>query len=88
LIAIHRDELYWIGLTDKDTEREFVWDSDAGGLEYSNWNAYEPNGSDDPKYGENDEDCVHLTRANQGRTWNDLSCSEYGLFALCEKGWV
>jgi hypothetical protein len=76
------DKLYWIGLTDEVLEGEFVWDSDSIPLEYANWNTNEPSSSN----GE-DEDCVFLNGAIEGRTWNDESCTKSGLFALCQRGW-
>jgi len=75
----NRDKFYWIGLTDQKVEGEFVWASNGSTTKYTNWESGEPNG-------DMIEDCVNLNFAWQQRTWNDISCYESGLFALCERG--
>ncbi len=74
------NQLYWIGLTDKFVEGEFFWTSTGENAEYTNWAIGEPDGFQF-------EDCVHLGNASDGRTWNDISCWDSDLFALCERGW-
>jgi hypothetical protein len=80
---ISTDELLWIGLTDKDTEGDFVWASTSKTAKYTNWNTGQPSGFD---FGEHDDDCVHLAYASKGRTWNDESCYRPNVFALCQTG--
>jgi len=80
---ISTDELFWIGLTDKDAEGDFVWDSTSETAEYTNWKTDEPSGFD---YVEDDDDCVHLDVSSEGRTWNDEACSRPDIFALCQTG--
>ncbi len=73
------NSFYWIGLTDENTEGEFVWTSNGSIAEYTNWESGEPNG-------EMMEDCVNLNHEEQGRKWSDISCEESDLIALCERG--
>ncbi len=75
-------DLYWIGLTDKETEGKFVWTSNGQEARYTYWNRGEPNGDE---YGI-DEDCVHLETYWNDRTWNDRSCDTSGLYAICQMG--
>ncbi|KAF5911155.1 hypothetical protein HPG69_019520, partial [Diceros bicornis minor] len=73
--AIHkvaREEAF-LGITDEDTEGQFV-DLAGRRLTYQNWKNGEPNDAN------SGEDCVALQ--SDGK-WNDVSCSS-SLFAVCE----
>jgi len=79
----------WIGLNDRETEKEYEWSKSRTKLgEFNNWNAGEPNNGE-PHWGE--EDCVFLyaRSLSADRKWNDVNCkinseNHYGLYALCE----
>ena len=68
---------FWIGLTDNSTEGVFKWDSNGDLATYTNWDWW--------TYGFGDQDCVHL-RAKRLRRWNDKSCFNPNMFALCQAG--
>ena len=65
--------LYWIGLTDKNIEGEFVWMSTGATPNYTNWDTEQPFGA---SYGINsheviEEYCAHLNK--DGRSWSVAS---------------
>ena len=72
---------YWIGLTDRLVEGDFVWESTGNSLDYANWNPGEPNGK---IYSE--EDCIHIELDSQDRRWNDRNCDDSWLYVLCQIG--
>tara|TARA_B100000683_G_C12290760_1_gene473867 strand:+ start:25 stop:726 length:702 start_codon:yes stop_codon:yes gene_type:complete len=59
------DGKWWIGLNDRGTEGEYVWESGTA-FEFDAWNDGEPNNFDD------NENCVEMY-SNTG-LWNDVSC--------------
>ena len=76
---------HWIGLNDKDKEREWVWETSHTLLNghYQNWDKYQP---DD--FG--GEDCVRMKKVGESRKkyplkWNDANCNRIS-YAICEKG--
>ena len=82
--SLDREYAYWIGLTDKKIENQFVWqDSSTPLLWDGKWFDGEPNSSD--------EDCVqiHVQLGKWG--WNDSPCTAtemrgiYFIRALCQK---
>ncbi|CAH3179854.1 unnamed protein product [Porites lobata] len=64
----HRDngERSWIGLNDRSVEGSFVWTSKEI-TSFRFWAPQQPNNW-------KNEDCVHTLGANDGYTWNDVSC--------------
>lgn len=64
---------FWIGLSDREDEDEFVWVDDAPGS-YTNWAEDEPNDLDG-------EDCVALDDEGE---WEDRDCAERNPYA-CER---
>jgi hypothetical protein len=74
------NSLFWIGLTDEQSEKRFVWASNQESPSYTNWNSGEPN-----NHGGH-ERCVHLEFARHERKWNDRQCNATFLFALCQSG--
>merc|ERR1712156_1067151 len=78
------DSNYWIGLTDKETEGVFIWNSDGVNCEsYDNWASGQP----DDCHG--NEDCG-LIAGGWAYEWDDEVCEmeewENGPFyALCQK---
>jgi len=72
----------WIGLTDRDIEGLFLWDSDGQNTEsYHNWGGNEPT---------NDGDCAMIANFLD-QQWNDSICEEFGdwwtgpIYALCQQ---
>ena len=67
------------GLTDKNNEGTFVWESDKTEVTYTEWDDGEPN---DWK---GKQDCVHLRKAKLHR-WNDSTYGNKKMnTALCQK---
>ncbi|KAL3969673.1 prickle [Sarotherodon galilaeus] len=60
----------WIGLTDNGMEGQWKW-VDGTPLTLANWATNEPNNGGSLT---SEEDCVHI-RAEDQRTWNDISCT-------------
>ncbi|XP_002119657.2 alpha-N-acetylgalactosamine-specific lectin-like [Ciona intestinalis] len=72
-------EDYWIGLTDRVTDGQFVW-ADGTPLtnKQKNWRVNEPS-----NYG-GSEDCVGENFSHSLK-WNDYPCDYGELYALCER---
>ena len=62
----HNGERSWIGLNDRSVEGSFVWTN----KEITSFRFWAPQQPNDWK----NEDCVHTLGANDGYTWNDVSC--------------
>ncbi|CAB1458184.1 unnamed protein product [Pleuronectes platessa] len=70
--------LFWIGLTDTETEGTWKW-VDGTLLSTSYWHPGEPN-----SYFSTDEDCGETKFNDLEYNWNDEQCSELN-FWICEK---
>ncbi|XP_078392315.1 C-type lectin lectoxin-Phi1-like [Cetorhinus maximus] len=64
---------YWIGLTNRESERNWKW-VDGTPVSFTRWDQGEPNNW----YG--NENCAVIRRAS----WNDVSCSNHFRF-ICEE---
>uniref|UniRef100_H3B614 Collectin-12 n=1 Tax=Latimeria chalumnae TaxID=7897 RepID=H3B614_LATCH len=70
---------FWIGLTDRVKENEWVW-LDGTPLNYTNWKMGQP---DNWNHGhEPGEDCAGVIYAG---SWNDFYCEDIN-YIICEKG--
>lgn len=68
---------FWIGGTKLTDKGGFAWIGKNEPMTYTNWFNGQPD-----NYGGH-EDCLQLR--NDLTTWNDAPCSDYKLWALCEK---
>ena len=70
---------FWLGITDRQSEGDWVLESNGERIPFSDWDESEPN---DKGKG---EDCAHFNKDNK---WNDLHCdghqNGYTYTALCE----
>ena len=73
----HNGERSWIGLNDRSVEGSFVW----ANKEISSFRFWAPQQPNSWK----NEDCVHTLGAENGYTWNDVSCDKCYNFT-CFKG--
>ncbi|XP_060571970.1 perlucin-like protein isoform X2 [Ruditapes philippinarum] len=69
-------DYFWIGLTDKLIEGEYMWTTSQQLVTFSNWGPGEPNGHDH-------ENCVLIDSPNDYR-WADVRCDRPEHY-ICEK---
>ncbi|KAM3656320.1 hepatic lectin-like isoform X3 [Ammospiza caudacuta] len=76
LMSRARNERFWIGLTDRNSEGNWEW---VDGTDYKSsftfWREGEPNDSG------NNEDCAHLWISGK---WNDVHCT-FECFFVCKR---
>ncbi|XP_022290814.2 low affinity immunoglobulin epsilon Fc receptor-like [Crassostrea virginica] len=75
--SLHKNESYWIGLTDALVEGKFIWQTTQDDAVFSDWAPTEPNDAGHL------EDCAALTFGYHYQ-WNDAHCSSKIDF-ICEK---
>ena len=75
MVRAWRDGSFWIGLSDRVDEGEFIW-HDGSELTYSGWAGGEPN-----NYGRG-EDCAESNWRGPG-VWNDAVCGQNRVY-VCE----
>ena len=77
--SLHGGERSWLGLTDINSEGNFVW-SDGSPFKFKHWASGQPN-----NYG--NEDCVHTLGflKNHHYEWNDVNCTDCHRFT-CKTG--
>ena len=84
----HRQKMhFWLGLTDRRREGEWVYESTLKEPRFKNWAFKQPD--DGGKFGT--EDCAYINTDNL--RWKDWSCRRkrylsWTLNALCEKLWL
>ena len=70
----------WLGITERQSEGDWVLESNGERIPFSDWDKSEPNDK-----GQRGEDCAHLNKVNK---WNDCHCdgpqNGYRYTALCE----
>ena len=73
---------FWLGITDRQSEGDWVFESSGKSVVFTNWHSSEPN-----NYGSG-ENCAHIAAAFE---WNDSLCGSkttkhgWTATALCEK---
>uniref|UniRef100_A0A672FV21 CD209 antigen-like protein 2 n=1 Tax=Salarias fasciatus TaxID=181472 RepID=A0A672FV21_SALFA len=73
---------FWVGLTDIETEDQWVWINNVTEVEPRYWDEGEPN-----NHGPDGEDCALVIHrpSNPWKTRYDAKCKEHELYWLCEK---
>merc|ERR1712062_646616 len=70
---------FWLGITDRHSEGDWVLESTGKSVVFTNWKSGEPNNAG--RFGS--EHCAYI---NDLYKWNDVHCNESSwLTALCEK---
>ena len=69
-------DTFYIGLTDRETENVWVWNSNGQRL----WSSSNPWGSGQPDNYRDKEDCVQI---NSNKEFNDIHCTWKGTI-ICE----
>ena len=59
---------FWLGITDRHSEGNWVLESTGKSVVYTNWNYGEPNNA-----GRSGENCVFI---NGNYKWNDIDCND------------
>ena len=77
------ENLYWIGLTDAETEDDWKWSDGSQLTGYTNWMTGEPNNI------KNNQHCAEIAKGyfynkNYNGEWNDQECSKVKMY-ICEK---
>ena len=68
----------WIGLNDRHTESEYIWNNDVNEGVYFSWAENEPSNTNEKC---NIENCVEMKYPNL--KWNDMVCNGYNSF-VCD----
>ena len=76
---------FWIGITDRHSEGQWVLESTGKSVVFTDWSSGEPNN----RGSTGSENCAHIS-SNYMYKWNDQDCNqktEYGWIrtALCKK---
>ena len=74
---------FWLGITDRQSEGDWVLESNGERIPFSDWYESEPNDDDG---GQRGKDCAHFNKVNK---WNDRHCdgqsgAGYIYTTLCE----
>merc|ERR1719264_861495 len=72
---------FWLGITDRHSEGDWVLESTGKSVAFSDWNSGEPNNG---AWGSGSENCAYI---NSDYKWNDCKCEQASpwLTAICEK---
>ena len=74
--ALGFDELYWLGINDRQQENKWVYDSSGKEVPYTNWIKLAPNDG-------TDANCVQVNWGSIKRKWDDVWCMDK-IRAVCE----
>jgi len=74
-------EEFWLGITDRHSEGDWVLESTGKSVVFTDWNSGEPNNG---AWGSGSENCAYI---NSDYKWNDCKCEQASpwLTAICEK---
>ena len=75
-LLVFADANYWIGLTDRDSEGQWVWHDTDNAPTYTDWLVGQPDNS------KANEDCALFWKGH-GYQWNDANC-DYRAEPICE----
>ena len=78
----HRSEDIWIGLSDRKTEGQWIWETSRKNATFTWWTYGEPNNKGG---GNGRANCALIWRYKNIETWDDRNCDQKKYF-VCEKG--
>ena len=79
---LHHDEDIWIGLSDRQEEGQWIWETSRRLVNFTRWSPGEPNNKGG---GNGRAHCALIWRHYHLETWDDRNCDQKKYF-VCERG--
>ena len=79
---LHHDQDIWIGLSDRQKEGQWIWETSRRLVNFTRWSPGEPNNKGG---GNGRAHCALIWRHHHLETWDDRNCDQRKYF-VCERG--